>query len=63
MGSPGGSACNAGDLGLKFGNNSWRREWLPTPVFFPRRPHGQRRLVGYSPQGHKESYITWDILQ
>ena len=34
---------------------SWRREWLPTPVFFPVESHGQRSLEGYSPQGHKES--------
>ena len=27
-----------------------RREWLPTPVFLPRESHGQRGLVGYSPQ-------------
>jgi len=33
----------------------WRREWLPTPVFLPVEFHGQRRLVGYSPWGHKES--------
>ena len=31
----------------------WRREWLPTPVFLPREFHGQRRLAGYSPWGHK----------
>ena len=30
---------------------SWRREWLPTPVFLPGEFHGQRTLVGYSPQG------------
>ena len=33
----------------------WRREWQPTPVFLPGRPHGQRSLVGSSPWGHKES--------
>ena len=27
----------------------WRRKWLPTPVFLPGEPHGQRSLVGYSP--------------
>ena len=32
--------------------NSWRWEWLPTPVFLPR---GQRSLVDYSPWGRKES--------
>ena len=26
-----------------------------TPVFLPGESHGQRSLVGYSPQGHKES--------
>ena len=25
-----------------------------TPVFLPGESHGQRSLVGYSPQGHKE---------
>ena len=33
----------------------WRRRWQPTPVFFPGDSHGQRRLVGYSPYGPKES--------
>ena len=28
-----------------------RREWLPTPVFLPREPHGHRSLAGYSPWG------------
>ena len=32
----------------------WRREWQTTPVFLPREFHGQRSLVSYSPQGHKE---------
>ena len=32
------------------GKISWRRKWQPTPVFFPGKSHGQRRLVGYSPQ-------------
>ena len=26
---------------------------LPTPVFLPRKSHGQRNLVGYSPLGHE----------
>ena len=29
----------------------WRRQWQPTPVFLPGKLHGQRSLVGYSPQG------------
>ena len=28
---------------------AWRRKWQPTPVFLPRKSHGQRRLAGYSP--------------
>ena len=35
-----------------------RRAWQPTPVFLPGESHGQRRLVGYSPWGHKESDMT-----
>ena len=37
---------------------SWRREWQPTPVLLPRKFHGQRSLVGYSPWDHKESDTT-----
>ena len=29
-------------------------KWQPPPVFLPRKSHGQRSLVGYSPQGHKK---------
>ena len=36
----------------------WRREWQPTPVFFPGEFHGHRILVVYSPWGHKESDRT-----
>ena len=32
-----------------FGKISWRRKWLPTPVFLPEKSHGQRSLVGYNP--------------
>jgi len=31
------------------GKIPWRREWLPTPVFWPGEFHGQRSLEGYSP--------------
>ena len=36
------------------------REYTPekgmaTPVFLPGESHGQRNLLGYSPEGHKES--------
>ena len=36
----------------------WRRRWQPTPVFLPGEFHGQRRLAGYSPWGHKELGMT-----
>ena len=54
---PGGSAskeytCNVGDLGSipGLGRSPWRRERLPTPVFWPGEFHGL-----YSPRGRKES--------
>ena len=34
----------------------WRREWLPTPVFLPRKSHGQRSLVGYTVHGVTKSW-------
>ena len=37
---------------------SWSREWQPIPVFLPGKSHGQRSLVGYSPQGRKELDTT-----
>ena len=37
---------------------SWRRNWQPSPVFFPRESHGQRSLVGCSPWGCKELDTT-----
>ena len=40
----------------------WRRHWRPTPVFFPRKSHGQRSLVGCSPWGCKESDMTERLL-
>ena len=36
----------------------WRREWQLSPVFLPGEFHAQRRLVGYSPWGHKELDTT-----
>ena len=40
----------------------WRRKWQPTPVLLPGESHGRRSLVGYSPQGRKESDTTEQIL-
>ena len=36
----------------------WRRQWHPTPVLLPGKPHGRRSLVGYSPWGQEESDVT-----
>ena len=36
----------------------WRSKWQPTPVFLLEKYQGQRSLVGYSPQGCKESDTT-----
>ena len=36
----------------------WRRAWQPTLVFLPGETRGQRRLVGYSPLGGKQSDIA-----
>ena len=41
-----------------FGKSPWRREWQPTPVFFPGKFCEQRSLVGYSPWGCKKSNTT-----
>ena len=29
----------------------FKKKWQPTPIFLPEKPHGQRSLAGYSPQG------------
>ena len=38
--------------------SSWRRQWHPTPVLLPGKPHGRRSLVGCSPWGLEESDTT-----
>ena len=35
-----------------------RRQWHPTPVLLPGKPHGWRSLLGCSPWGRKESDTT-----
>ena len=37
---------------------NWRRKWQPTQVFLPGESHGLSSLLGYSPQGRKESDMT-----
>jgi len=34
----------------------WSRKWQPTPVFLPRKFHGQRSLVGYTVHGRAKSH-------
>ena len=36
----------------------WRRKWQLTPVFLPRKSHGWKSLVGYSPWDCKELDMT-----
>ena len=36
----------------------WRRKWQFTSVLLPGKSHRQRRVVGYSPWGCKESDMT-----
>ena len=45
--------ANAGDV-RDVGSIPQRGAWQPTPLFLPEECHGQRSLVGYVPQGHKE---------
>ena len=54
---------NAGDVRVvgsvpRSGRFPWRRAWQSTPVFLPGESHGQRSLVGYGSEGHKESDTT-----
>ena len=57
-GSSPASAGDPGDVGLipGEGHAPWNRSWQPTPVFLPGKSHGQRRLAGYSPWGHKRRH-------
>ena len=54
------SACDAGDSGSipGSGRSPGEGNGSPFPVFLPGESHGQRSLVGYSPQGCKESDMT-----
>ena len=57
------SARNAGDLGSipGSGRSPGEGNGSPFPVFLPGESHGQRSLVGYSPQGCKESDMTQQL--
>ena len=48
--------ANAGDTGdmgsiLGMGTSRWKRKWQPTPVFLPKKSHGQRSLGGLQSKG------------
>ena len=64
-GFPGGSSnkkstCSAGDTFSPWVMKiPWRRKWQPTPVFLPRKFHGQRSLEGYSPWGSQRVGHGW----
>ena len=36
----------------------WRRKWQPTALCLSGKSHGSRSLMGYRPQGCKESDVT-----
>ena len=69
------SASQCGRHGFNLGVRkiSQRRKWQPSLVFLPGKSHGQKNLVGYSPQGHKRvgndlvtnnnTCICWPVYQ
>ena len=65
LGFPGGSdskesTSNAGDPGSIAGSrrSPWKGNGNPLQYSCLENPHGQRSLPGYSPWGHKESFMT-----
>ena len=65
MGFPGGSdgkesSCNLGDLGSipGLGRSPGGEHGSPLQYSFLENPHEQRSLVGYGPEGRKESNTT-----
>ena len=52
------SICQCRRPNPRVGKIPWRRKWQPILVFLPGEFHGQRSLMGYSPQGCKESDMT-----
>ena len=47
---------------IPVGKIPWSRKWELTPVFLPRKFHGQRNLAGYSPWDCKESDMTKHVV-
>ena len=54
------STCNVRDLGSipRLGRSPGDGKGYPLQYSGLENLHGQRSLVGYSPWGHKESYMT-----
>ena len=56
------SPANVGDAREAGSSMDWEdhleTEMTTIPVLFPRKFHGQKSLVDYSPRGHKESNVT-----
>ena len=50
--------CKRFEFNPWVGKIPWNRKWQTTPVFLPRKFHGQSTLVVYSPWGLKESDMT-----
>ena len=55
-----GDVRNAGSI-PRSGRFPWKKKWQPTPVFLPGECHGQRSLVGYSPQGLRVRHDSSDL--
>ena len=51
-------ALSASEIKVRNKSNCLRRKWQPTPVFLSGKRHGHRSLAN-SPQGHKESDMTY----
>ena len=47
--------CGSPEFDPWVGKIPWRRDWQPTPVFWPGEFHGQRSLYCYSSWSRKES--------
>ena len=57
------NARDTGAVGLiSVGKIPWSRKWQHTLIFLPGKFHGQRSLVGYSPQDCKELDMTYTRL-
>ena len=68
-GFPGGSVvkestcqCRRHSFSPLVGMIPWRMKWHPAPVFLPENPMDRGAwLAGYSPWGHKELDMTWQL--